>query len=140
MVSAHEHDCECNPAYPGILWPWGADGEYPPALPYVERCDMCGRYPTDEAAAKALAGRYLPLVGLTEPLIGQHRVYKGKTPARRSLRRVMWYVFPSVAAVWATADEDPPWHVRVENAKGSLHGLHASMPEELPEAPVGAGA
>lgn len=36
---------------PGILWPFGhEDGEHW----YVDRCDMCQRYPTDDMAAGAL--------------------------------------------------------------------------------------
>jgi hypothetical protein len=41
--------CECE--IPGILWPWGDDIN----AAWVERCDLCKRYESDEEAADALS-------------------------------------------------------------------------------------
>lgn len=112
--------CDCSPDHPGILWPWGSAGEYPPALPYVERCDSCRRYDSDDDAADALAEMLLT-VGL-RPFVGEEieRTDDGER------RRVGVYVFPSRAAMQAT--DEPDWELLVRCAQSSLSLLdHAAV-------------
>src|SRR4051812_13261101 len=44
--------CENSP-HPGILWPWMPNGD--DSLPWVEKCDDCDIYTSDEEAASGLA-------------------------------------------------------------------------------------
>src|SRR4051812_45604352 len=90
--------CDCGDerpgifGHPGILWPWGE------GLPYVERCDVCQRYPDDDAAADALVIA-LTNVGL-DPLRGEHTARgEGTHMGVPGLYRVGVFVFPSPAAV-----------------------------------------
>lgn len=46
-------DCECNGFTPGIRWPCAINGDR--RRGWIERCDACGKYESDEAAAAALA-------------------------------------------------------------------------------------
>jgi excisionase family DNA binding protein len=68
--------CDCSTAHPGILWPWGAS-----VVPYVERCDTCQRYASDDEAADALVAGLLE-VGL-DPLRGDHVARDGVDGPRR---------------------------------------------------------
>lgn len=45
--------CDCSKIHPGILWPMRPNGD--DSLPWVQRCDECDTYDTDQDAAKALA-------------------------------------------------------------------------------------
>lgn len=113
MANTTTHGCDCSPDHPGILWPWGSAGEYPPALPYVERCDSCRRYDSDDAAADAL-GEMLLTVGL-RPFVGEH--FERTDDGGR--RRVGVYVFPSRAAMHQMTSA-PEWELLVRCAKSSL--------------------
>lgn len=53
IVNDSEPPCDCSSAHPGILWPWAPDSD--DSLPFVERCDDCQLYASDDAAADALA-------------------------------------------------------------------------------------
>jgi hypothetical protein len=52
-----EPQCDCSTEHPGILWPWNVGGA-PTGWSCVERCDDCGKYPTDHDAAVALVTKY----------------------------------------------------------------------------------
>lgn len=121
-MTTDTHSCDCSPDHPGILWPWGSDGSYPPALPYVERCDTCSRYANDDDAASALVAGLLA-VGL-EPVIGEHlrratADYEHWVAHGRPEHRGGVYVFPSPAAIHCTTDR-PDWELYVACAKSSL--------------------
>lgn len=45
--------CEANEDIPGVRWPSETNGD--DSHPYVERCDACQRYDSDDDAADALA-------------------------------------------------------------------------------------
>jgi len=45
--------CGCATLVPGALWPWAPNGD--DSLPWVERCDECQVFDSDEAAAQAIA-------------------------------------------------------------------------------------
>jgi hypothetical protein len=47
-----ESPCEC---WNGVLWPWGTDSDR--SHDWIERCDECATYESDDAAALALADR-----------------------------------------------------------------------------------
>lgn len=47
--------CDCSTFVPGALWPMASDGD--DSLPYVERCDDCEVFDTDDAAAEAIAAK-----------------------------------------------------------------------------------
>lgn len=47
--------CDCSNFVPGALWPWAPNGD--DSLPFVERCDDCRRFDTDDDAARAIAHR-----------------------------------------------------------------------------------
>lgn len=58
LIQAEEDEaepCECEPGatVAGVHWPTATDGDG--SHPWVERCDMCKRYPDDESAAEAVA-------------------------------------------------------------------------------------
>lgn len=55
-IATVQNDCDDGCAhcrFPGIRWPASPDGYND--CSYVERCDSCERYESDEAAAKFLA-------------------------------------------------------------------------------------
>jgi hypothetical protein len=134
MSDNERSDCDCSADHPGILWPWGSDGEFPPALPYVERCNDCQRYPSDDAAVSALCAKLLA-VGLC-PVIGEHVEravddYTEWVRLGRPERRIGVYAFPSPAAINRTTGRGD-WEVYLAAAKSSL-ALAAS--DEIPERP-----
>lgn len=55
LAPADDEPCECEPGatVAGVHWPTATDGDG--SHPWVERCDMCKRYPDDESAAEAVA-------------------------------------------------------------------------------------
>lgn len=74
-VAAETQDtpCDCSQLWPGALYPWAPDGDG--TLPWVEACDDCPTFDTDDDAARAVAamlgGRvaYAALLGhdMTDP-------------------------------------------------------------------------
>lgn len=64
-------DCDCSTSLvPGAIWPMASDCDS--SLPWVERCDECAAFDTDDDAAEAIAemvgGRVMwaPLLGHRE--------------------------------------------------------------------------
>lgn len=115
--------CDCDNGHPGILWPWGSAGAFPPALPYVEACSDCQVYETDDDAADALV-KLLLEVGCS-PLRGEHieRDHAGWdhwVKVGRPVRRVGIYVFPSPQAIHRTYDEPTIWAIHVAAAQSSI--------------------
>lgn len=54
-----EEPCGCGGMVPGVLWPWGTNGDED--HDWIERCDECKAFESDEDAAEALA----KLLGVT---------------------------------------------------------------------------
>lgn len=79
--TAEQHDCECGTPIPGLFWPCASDGD--DSRDWVERCDICARFPDDETAAVALAEHLGAEVqwGLIEPTT--HTEGSGDNPYRR---------------------------------------------------------
>lgn len=82
---------------PGALWPWGSDGEYPPAAPYVERDDELDTFATDEDAAAAIAAAVGGLVVLVP-------VWREDDSQRRQPAVYPWPTTP--CRWWALCDQD----------------------------------